>query len=91
MDNKSKNIKMKRTYTFGKILLAGLLVVGVNQSCTNLDEQLYDQVTPSKFLKGAEQFTSALGSSYSSLGGYDPFVLAGFIFKAGTSLFLNIT
>lgn len=61
---------MKRTYLIGKILLAGLFVVGINQSCTNLDEQLYDQVTPEKFLTGQDQFVSALGSSYSSLGGY---------------------
>ncbi len=61
---------MKRTYLIGKILLAGLFIVGINQSCTNLNETLYDQVTPEKFLTGQDQFVSALGSAYSSLGGY---------------------
>ncbi len=61
---------MKRKYLIGKMLLAGLLVTGINQSCTNLDEQLYDQVTPEKFLQGQQQFVSALGTAYSSLGSY---------------------
>ncbi len=66
---KEKSI-MKRTYLIGKILLGALFLVGVDQSCTNLNETLYDQVTPESFLTGQDQFVSALGSAYSSLGGY---------------------
>ena len=61
---------MKRTYLIGKILLGGLFLIGISQACTNLNEQLYDQVTPESFLKGQDQFVSALGSAYRSLSGY---------------------
>ncbi len=61
---------MKRIYLIGKITLLVLLVAGLNQSCTNLDEELYSDVTPDDFLQSEEQFVSALGAAYSSLGGY---------------------
>ena len=41
-----------------------------NQSCTNLDEELYDSVTPDNFFKTQEEFISALGAAYTQFGNY---------------------
>jgi len=61
---------MKSNYLFGKILVLVVFMMGVSQSCTNLDEDLYDSVTPDQFLQGDEQFVSALGAAYSGMRGY---------------------
>ncbi|MBC7923735.1 MAG: RagB/SusD family nutrient uptake outer membrane protein [Ferruginibacter sp.] len=45
----------------------GLLSV---QSCTNLDEEVYDQVTPDEFGQNQEQLDALVGPIYSSLGDY---------------------
>lgn len=65
-----KFIKMKSKYIIGKILLIVLFMAGINQSCTNLDEELYDTVSGDQFPKTQEDFVSALGTAYSSLSGY---------------------
>lgn len=55
-----------------KILLTRLLpivalVMLFNQSCTNLDEQLYSEVLADDFFSTDEEFDSALGTAYATL------------------------
>lgn len=59
-----------KKYNFFKFLAAGLLILSFNQSCTNLDEELFSAVTEDNFFKTEEEFISALGAAYTSLGGY---------------------
>ncbi len=60
---------MKNLLKYPKaLLLAGMLLV-VNNSCTDLDEELYSTVTFDNFFKSDEEFISALGAAYSSLIG----------------------
>jgi len=69
MKSKERN-KMKKTRY---LIRVGLLLLGaaaISQSCTKLDEKLYSQVTPSNFFKTDAEFVAALGSAYTSLGGY---------------------
>lgn len=53
-----------------KAFAALLLLLVFNQSCTDLDEELFDQVTADSFFKTEEEFISALGAAYTSLYGY---------------------
>ncbi len=62
--------KMKKSLSFIKALLMVLIVIGLNQSCTNLDEKLYSEVTPDNFFKTEEEFISALGAAYTQFGSY---------------------
>jgi starch-binding outer membrane protein, SusD/RagB family len=62
--------KMKRTFLLIKAILMGLLVAAFNQSCTNLDEELYSEVTPDNFFKTDAEFVAALGAAYTQFGGY---------------------
>ncbi|MEA3479990.1 MAG: RagB/SusD family nutrient uptake outer membrane protein, partial [Bacteroidota bacterium] len=41
-----------------------LIVTAFSQSCTNLDEELYSEVTPENFFQTEEEFISALGAAY---------------------------
>lgn len=69
---------MKRTIWLAKVLLVGLFVTVFNQSCTNLDEELYSEVTPDNFFQNEEQFVAALGEAYGRLQNYaanDPYSL----------------
>jgi starch-binding outer membrane protein, SusD/RagB family len=67
---KGKNLTMKNIHNIGRIVLLVLFMAGISPSCTNLDEELYSDVTPEDFLQAEEQFVSALGTAYSSLAGY---------------------
>lgn len=60
---------MKRISLFG-FLIAGLFMSMTNQSCTNLDEEIYSEVLAEDFFQSDEEFISALGSAYTSLYGY---------------------
>lgn len=60
---------MKRFFHFGKASLIVALLFSFNQSCTDLDEQLYDTVDVDNFFKSEEEFIAALGSAYTSLYG----------------------
>jgi hypothetical protein len=62
--------KMKKSWLYIKAILIALFVTYFNQSCTNLDETLYSEVTPENFFKTEEEFISALGAAYTSFGGY---------------------
>ena len=61
---------MKRIYLFGKILLLAMFMTFVNQSCTDLDEELYDAVTPDQFFQDQDQFIAALGAAYTRMYSY---------------------
>jgi len=54
----------------GIILFAGLFVTLFYPSCTNLDEELFSEVTPYDYFKTEEQFVTALASAYTRLGPY---------------------
>jgi len=58
-----KSNKMNKSLFF-KVLMIVLIVTPFNQSCTNLDEELYSEVTPDNFFKSDEEFISALGAAY---------------------------
>jgi hypothetical protein len=55
---------------FNKIMLAGALVAFSTQSCTNLDETPFSELTNDTFPTTEEQFISALGATYTSLYGF---------------------
>ncbi len=52
-----------------RILTVGLGITFFTLSCTNLDEELYSDVTADNFFKTEDEFIAALGQAYSSLGG----------------------
>ncbi len=60
---------MNKILKYSKALLIGVMLLGFNNSCTNLDEELYSTVTFDNFFKSDEEFISALGAAYSSLIG----------------------
>lgn len=61
---------MKGRFNWKKISLAGVALVGLNLSCTNLDENLYDTIAVDNFFKSEEEFVAALGNAYTNLYGY---------------------
>ncbi len=56
-----KNIISK----FSVLLMLGLIVA--TPACTDLDEEIYSDVTPDNFFQTQEEFISALGSAYTAL------------------------
>ncbi|MDP5172429.1 MAG: RagB/SusD family nutrient uptake outer membrane protein [Bacteroidia bacterium] len=58
-----------RRYSIVAILLFGLFVPLANQSCTNLDEELFTELTSDNFPQTDDEFISALGAAYTSLYG----------------------
>ena len=60
---------MKKLSLFGKLVLPAILLLSFNNSCTDLDEKLYDTVTSENFLKTEEEFVAALGAAYTGLYG----------------------
>lgn len=67
---------MKKISLFGKLLLPALFLLTFNNSCTDLEEKTFDQLTDENFLKTEEEFIAALGAAYTGLyamgnhGGY---------------------
>lgn len=61
---------MKKSLYLIRVVMILLGVAALSQSCTKLDETLYDTVTPANFFKSDAQFVSALGAAYTQLGGY---------------------
>ena len=61
---------MRRSLRLVTVAIFALLVSTFNQSCTNLDEELFDSVTPDNFFKTQEEFISALGAAYTAFGDY---------------------
>jgi len=69
---------MRRSLRLITVAIIALIVTTFNQSCTNLDEELYDSVTPENFFKTQEEFISALGAAYTQFADWasnDPFNL----------------
>lgn len=52
-----------------RILLVGLGLTVFSQSCTDLEEELYSEITADNFFKTDEEFIAALGRAYASFGG----------------------
>lgn len=52
-----------------KIFMVGLGLTFFSQSCTDLEEELYSEVTADNFFKTDQEFIAALGQAYSSFGG----------------------
>src|SRR5450759_4240694 len=69
MKSKERN-KMKKTRYLIRVGMFLLGAAAISQSCTKLDEKLYSQVLPANFFKTDAEFVAALGSAYTSLGGY---------------------
>ena len=55
---------MRRSLRLITVGIIALFATTFNQSCTNLDEELYDSVTPANFFTTQEEFISALGAAY---------------------------
>jgi len=69
---------MRRYLRLTAFAMIALLVTTINQSCTDLDEELFDSVTPENFFKSQEEFISALGAAYTQFSDYasnDPFAI----------------
>ncbi len=63
--------KKNRSFQLGiATMIALLVIVAFGQSCTNLDEKLFSDVTPDNFFKSEQEFVSALGAAYTQFGGY---------------------
>jgi hypothetical protein len=58
---------MNKFLVRGKWVLPALFLLTFNNSCTDLEENLYDTVTNENFLRTEEEFIAALGSAYTSL------------------------
>jgi hypothetical protein len=58
---------MKKVILSVKILLIGALLMPLNQGCTNLDEQIFSELTAANFPTTEEEFISSLGAAYTSL------------------------
>jgi hypothetical protein len=69
MKTTERNTMRKSLYLVKAMLLA-ILAIAFNQSCTNLDEELYGEVTPDNFFKTEEEIVAALGAAYTQFGGY---------------------
>jgi hypothetical protein len=61
---------MKKSLLLVRAILIVAILAAFSQSCTNLDEELYDTVTPENFFKSEEEFISALGAAYTQFGNW---------------------
>ena len=59
-----------------------LIMVLINQSCTDLDEVLYSEVTPENYFTTDEEIVSALGAAYTA---FKPYAAGGPFFLQCTS------
>lgn len=59
---------MKKSLFLIRALMIALIVAAFNQGCTNLDEELFSEVTPANFFNNEEEFISALGGAYTRFG-----------------------
>lgn len=69
---------MRKSLILVKALVLVILVAAFNQSCTNLDEELYGEVTPDNFFNTEEEILAALGAAYTQFGSWasgDPLTL----------------
>jgi hypothetical protein len=66
MDNNT----MKKSMILIKAIMMAFIVTALNLSCTNLDEELYSEVTPDNFFKSEEEYVSALGAAYTQFSDF---------------------
>jgi len=69
---------MRKSLLLVKALAIVMILAAFNQSCTNLDEELFDSVTPDNFFNTEEEILAALGAAYTQFQNYaanDPFAL----------------
>ena len=59
---------MRNSLILVKAFAIVMILATFNQSCTNLDEELYSQVTPENFFQTEEEILSAMGAAYSQFG-----------------------
>jgi hypothetical protein len=62
--------KMRKSTILVKAILVVMLFAFFNQSCTNMDEELYGEVTPDNFFNTEEEILAALGAAYTQFGSY---------------------
>lgn len=55
-------------HIFHVLLVAGLMLT--HQNCTDLNTEVYSQITPEKYYKNANQIASAVSAAYTPLYGY---------------------
>ncbi len=70
--------KMRKSLLLVKAIIVVMLMAAFNQSCTNLDEELYGEVTPENFFNTEEEILAALGAAYTQFGNWgsgDPYTL----------------
>ena len=61
---------MTNFYAYGKYCLLGLFSLGLLTACTDLEEELFDQVTTEDFFQTDEEIIAALGAAYTSSYGF---------------------
>jgi len=69
---------MRKSLFLIRAFVIVMIMAGFNQSCTNLDEELFDSVTPDNFFNTEEEILAALGAAYTQFGNLasgDPFSL----------------
>ncbi|MCK5068702.1 MAG: RagB/SusD family nutrient uptake outer membrane protein [Bacteroidales bacterium] len=65
-----ENNKIKKSLFLIKGIVIVLIMAAFNQSCTNLDEELFSEVTPDDFFSSEEEYVSALGAAYTQFGDF---------------------
>jgi hypothetical protein len=61
---------MKKSLFLIRAFVIALIITAFNQAWTNLDEELFSEVTPDNFFKNEEEFISALGAAYTAFGNW---------------------
>jgi len=61
---------MRKSLFLVMAVIAVMLTAAINQSCTNLDEELYGEVTPENFFNTEEEILAALGAAYTQFGNW---------------------
>jgi len=61
---------MRKSLILVMAVIAVMLTATFNQSCTNLDEELYGEVTPDNFFNTEEEILAALGAAYTQFGNW---------------------
>lgn len=58
---------MKNILPIGRLLLAGLLILSINQSCTDLEEEGFDFIGQENFFQTEEQLQAGFAEAYARL------------------------
>jgi hypothetical protein len=66
MDNNT----MKKSLFLVKAIMIVSIMSAFTLSCTNLDEELFSDVTPANFFKTEEEYVSALGAAYTEFNDF---------------------